>query len=380
MTVVQSHFKIEYTQKELLQTAARAALETALNVQPYERVLIMSNPDGDLPLIATALYNATLELLAHPVVLFQPARSRVDLSDPATIAAIASEPDVLFTVTRESLGNDPIGLKTPYRLGTQSLNHIFYYLIASKRARGAWSPSADIDTFCRTVPIDYPLMWLRAKRLKHLFDVAIAVHITTPAGTDLHIDLFERPGMLDDGDYRFAGTGGNIPAGEVFTVPNRESHGVAVIDGSAALLGGTLRVVEPIRLTFTEGKLVRIEGGQEAEAFRATMSEMTAATECQIEKGVISPKQARDYMDNAVNLAELGIGLNPAAMIVGNMTEDEKVLDTCHIAVGDDCYGYAPAVAHLDLIMKSPSFEFTLRDGRSLPVDPLNPPEVDGTD
>ncbi len=380
MTVVHSQFKLAFDRADALRLASRAALETALNVQPNERVLIMSNPDGDLPLIATALYNAALDLLAHPVVLFQPARSRVDLADPATIAAIASEPEVLFTVTRESLGNDPIGLKTPYRLGSQSLNHIFYYLIASKKARGAWSPSADIDTFCRTVPIDYPLMWQRAKRLKALFDAAVSARITTPAGTDLHVDLFERPGMLDDGDYRFAGTGGNIPAGEVFTVPNRDSHGIAVIDGSAALLGGTLRVSEPIRLTFSEGKLTRIEGGADAEAFRETMAEMRSATELQIEKGVISPKQAHDYMDNAMNLAELGIGLNPAATIVGNMTEDEKVLDTCHIAVGDDCYGYAPAVAHLDLIMKSPSYEFKLRDGRCLNVNPLDPPEVGSSD
>ena len=79
MTVVHSQFKLAFDRADLLQRASRAALETALNVQPNERVLIMSNPDGDLPLIATALYNAALDLLTRLAqVATEPVESRAD--------------------------------------------------------------------------------------------------------------------------------------------------------------------------------------------------------------------------------------------------------------------------------------------------------------
>ena len=356
--------------------AAHAALETALNIQPGERILIMANPDLRIPDIAYAVYNAALDLEATPVLLFQSARSRVDLAEPATLAAISSQPEVLFTITRESLGNDPAGLQAPYVLGSQTFNHIFYYLIASRKARGAWCPAADAGTFCRAVPVDYPLMWSRAKRLKKIFDQAVAFHVTTPAGTDLYIDVSGREGMLDDGDYRRAGTGGNLPAGEVFTVPTRGSHGTAVINGSASLLGGTLKVKKPFALTIENGRVTKIEGGRDAEIFQKTLDDAVQATHDQIERGWISPQNAASYLNNCMNLAEFGIGLNPAATIIGNMTEDEKVLNTCHIAVGDDCYGYAPAVTHLDLIMMNPVYEAILPGNTSIPLDPLNPPVV----
>jgi aminopeptidase len=300
----------------------------------------------------------------------------VDFAEAATMAAIGSQPEVLFTITRESLGNDPAGLKTPYRLGNLSFNHLFYFLIASHKARGAWCPAADADTFSRTVPIDYPLMWSRAKRLKNVFDKAKTIHITTPAGTDLLIDLRERDGMLDDGDYRTAGTGGNLPAGEVFAVPNTGSRGVAVIDGSAAVLDGTLRVKKPFAIQIDKGKVVDVRGGKEADLFRKTLDDMQAATRDQIEKGLISQENGPDFLANCRNLAEFGIGLNPAATIVGNMTEDEKVLNTCHIAIGDDCYGYAPAVAHLDVIMMNPELTVVFDAGITKKLDPLNPPEI----
>lgn len=377
MTLVRTTFSINYDSAAALKRAATEALKTALNVQPNERVLIMTNPDSNLPMIAQAVYNAALELNASPVLLIQSARSRLDLAEKATLGAIASEPDVMFTITRESLGNDPNGLRQPYCLGSLTFNHIFYYLIASGKSRGAWCPSADIDIFCRTVAIDYQEMWRRSKRLKKIFDMSDSIHVKTPAGSDLTITLNGREGMLDDGDYRNPGTGGNLPAGEVFTVPTRNSHGIAVIDGSAGLAGGTVRVSTPFRLNIEKGKIVSVEGSSEARAFQKTLETMRDITERQITEGVISEGQAEIYRSNVNSLAEFGIGLNPAATLSGNMTEDEKAFNTCHIAVGDDCYGIAPAVDHFDMIMLNPEIEFLLDDGRRIIVDPFDPPEIE---
>jgi len=370
MAITNIPFTIQHNRAQEICSAALIALKIALNLQPGERILIMANPDGDLPVIAQSIYNAALELGASPTLLFQPARSRVDFAEQATLAAISTEPEVMFSITRESLGNDPRGLTDPYKKGALTFNHIFYYLIATKRARGAWCPAADLDTFCRTVPVNYEKMWEKAKHLNALFDQADSIHVTTPAGTDLHLDMTDVQGMLDDGDYRYAGTGGNLPAGEVFCVPARNSYGIAVIDGTASLLNGTLVPDKPFEIRIEQGQVLVIEGGEEARRFEATINEMKQATEQQINNGIISESQADNYRRNCVNLAEFGIGLNDSAKIIGNMTEDEKVLNTCHIAIGDDCYGKAPAVAHLDCIMKNPTIEIHLENGETKIIKP----------
>ncbi|MCD4653785.1 aminopeptidase [bacterium] len=366
-------FKIQHPRKEEICAAALTALKIALNLQSSERILIMANPDGDLPVIAQSVYNSALELGASPTLLFQPARSRVDFAEQATLAAISTEPEVMFSITRESLGNDPRGLTDPYKKGALTFNHIFYYLIATQRARGAWCPSADLDTFCRSVPVDYEKMWAKAKKLNNLFDNAESIHVTTPAGTDLHLDMEDVQGMLDDGDYRYPGTGGNLPAGEVFCIPARNSYGIAVIDGTASLLDGTLVPQNPFEIRIEQGQVIIIEGGEEADQFKATIEKMKLATEQQISDGIISLGQAGNYRRNCIHLAEFGVGLNESAKIIGNMTEDEKVLNTCHIAIGDDCYGKAPAVAHLDCIMKNPTIKIHLNNGETIIIKPSGP-------
>lgn len=371
MTVANVPFSISHQRREEIYKAALTALNVALNLKPGERILIMANPDGDLPMIAQSVYNAAMELGASPTLLFQPARSRVDFAEEATLAAISTEPEVMFSVTRESLGNDPRGLTDPYKKGSLTFNHIFYYLIATQRARGAWCPTANLDTFCRAVPIDYETMWSKARHLNKLFDHAESIHVTTPAGTDLTLDMEDVQGMLDDGDYRLPGSGGNLPAGEVFCIPARNSFGIAVIDGPASLLNGILIPEKPFELRIEQGQIVVIEGGREADVFRSSVEEMKRATEHQIQNGIISFTHADNYRRNCMNLAEFGIGLNESARLTGNMTEDEKVLNTCHIAVGDDCYGKAPAVAHLDCIMKNPTIEILLDDGDTHVIKPV---------
>ena len=58
----------------------------------------------------------------------------------------------------------------------------------------------------------------------------------------------------------------------------------------------------------------------------------------------------------AYKVAELGIGLNAKAMITGNILEDEKVIGTSHVAVGNNTSfgGTNDVQLHLDGVISKP--------------------------
>ena len=60
---------------------------------------------------------------------------------------------------------------------------------------------------------------------------------------------------------------------------------------------------------------------------------------------------------NANIIAEFAIGTNPKAKIIGNILEDEKVLQTCHFAFGSNTTfgGNNQSNIHLDGIIDKPT-------------------------
>ncbi|MFA6366017.1 MAG: hypothetical protein WCX13_02370, partial [Candidatus Hydrogenedentales bacterium] len=74
------------------------------------------------------------------------------------------------------------------------------------------------------------------------------------------------------------------------------------------------------------------------------------------------------YATNARHIGELGIGLNVEASITGNMLEDEKVYGTCHFAIGSNYDEDAPAMIHLDGLVKRPTITALMPGGREIIV------------
>jgi aminopeptidase len=153
------------------------------------------------------------------------------------------------------------------------------------------------------------------------------VHVTCPLGTDLRLRIEGRPVHLDtDG----------IPRGEVYVAPLEDSaEGVAFVE--KAFIKG--RVVEHLRLTFSQGRVMRAQALDSGAV--DSFWELLAASS--------GDKDA---------IAEFAIGLNPGVTEpVGDVALDEKIGGSVHIAIGmnDHFGGRNRSNLHLDLVIMRPT-------------------------
>ncbi|MCK4718431.1 MAG: aminopeptidase, partial [Thermoplasmata archaeon] len=317
-----------------LKEAARVAVEDVMGVKEGEEIVIVTNPDKDVRLISEAVYDACMAAKGKPVLVVQPMKTQMDFADPAVIGAIAKEPAIVISLSKEKLGKDAASMKKPIMAGEKKYNHVFNYLMGENKMRSFWSPGVDLRMFMETVPIDYEQLRKDCANTCELLDWADEVHVTAPGGTDLLIGVQGRKAKRDDGNFQKPGAGGNLPCGEAFISPALgSSKGVIAYDGSISSDKGEIMIEEPIVCTVEDNRVVKIEGKDEAEQLLDTITRGEEKPDEMAKNGDLSQEDAKDYRHNARNLGELGIGLNRAANIVGNMLEDEKVYTTCHIAI-----------------------------------------------
>ncbi|MCL2880733.1 MAG: peptidase M17, partial [Treponema sp.] len=249
-----------------LRDAARIAIEVSLKVKSGERLLIIANPEPDSAAISGALYDASLRAGASPALIFQPRKSQLDFAEPAVISAIGSRPDIIVSISADKMGKDPRGIASPFEYEGVKYDSIFHLLLnGEKCCRSFWSPSVTIDSFLRTIPIDYSELTRRCAAIREVLDLAAAVYVTAPGGTDITIGLLNRKAKSDDGDFSRPGGGGNLPAGETFISPvNGTARGRICFDGSMSVSQGTILIREPIRCLVENGFVTDITGGSEA--------------------------------------------------------------------------------------------------------------------
>lgn len=345
-------------------TPAEVVVQEVVAVKKGERVLIIANPETSE--IAQDLFEASLKAGALPTLMFQPDKTSFDNANPEVLAAIASEPEVCFSISNIKLGKDPKGNANPYKTEDgQEFSHIFDYLLDGKKTmRGAWTPGITVDMMNRTAGIDYGELQARCKRLDELFKNAVSVHVTAPGGTDLQVPVSGRKLMFDDGDFTKPGTGGNIPAGEVFISPIVGGcEGVIVYDGSMTFSDGDSILETPITCKVSKGFVTDVTGGAEARRLLKTITEAELRAIIYEKEKKLPEGQGSVYKKNARNIGELGIGLNPACRVTGNMLEDEKAFHTCHFAIGENYDNDAPSLIHLDGVVREPTITLTYDDG-----------------
>jgi leucyl aminopeptidase (aminopeptidase T) len=355
----------------LLEQAAAVAVKEVLGIRKGERVTIVTNPVPDVDSISRALFRQVEAVGGVPLLIIQPVKGQLDFADEAVLSALHSEPEVVLSISHDKLGKDANALTTPIRVkkrGKRSYrkySHVFDYLLNEKRSRSFWSPSVTLDMFVRTVPIDYGLLQERAGRLGYSLSRAEEVHIMAPGGSDLTVGLRGRRSRKDDGNFKRPGSGGNVPCGEVFISPELgTSSGMLAFDGSISSDRGVILIDRPINCTVEDGLVAKVSGGGEARKLRGTLDRSEKKAREMEAEGKLPSGQGEVYAMNTRNLGELGIGLNPAAKIVGNMLEDEKAFKTCHLALGANYDDDAPALTHLDGLVKEPTITVRYPSGR----------------
>ena len=289
--------------------------------------------------LSGAYYLAAEQLKLDAKLILQDVKTRGDVSDEAVINNLSDlkSGNVIILNMSDKLGNIK-ELGKSFRRWAAKKNHRF----VSAMSLGDLATS-NIDLILKAMDVNYKPFQAQHEEIRQRMEKAREIHITTPAGTDLYYDKNGIKAIAADGNYTLPGTGGNLPAGEVYSAPNgKRIEGKVVIDGSSRTHEHTILIKKPIELTIEDGNIVEIKGEEEAKELENTL------------------KWAASVAKNPGNLrriCELGIGLNPNASIIGAMIVDDKTLGTAHIGIGSNYWfgGNIYAIIHLDQVFKNPT-------------------------
>lgn len=290
---------------------ARTAVNTCMGVKKGEVVLILTDTEKEA--IGEALFEVSKEARAEAVIVKMLPRTRHGEEPPKAIADLMRSAEVIIAPTQYSVTH------------TQ----------ARKRANRA---GARIATMPGIMPkmmssggmtADFKEVEKGVKKLAKILEGSKTVRITTEIGTDLEVSVEGRKWYKDTGICHKKGEFINLPAGEVFIAPKEgTANGRLIIDGAFWEI-----LENPVTIEVKKGYAKRIIGTKEIA------------------------KQISRRGKEGRNIAEVGIGMNPKAKIIGNVLEDEKVMGTVHVALGDNSTfgGRCKAGIHIDGIIKRPT-------------------------
>lgn len=297
---------------------AQTLVESCAAVKPGERLLVVTDVGRPFA-VAEALAVAGEHAGAIvSTIIMQPVPTGQEPSDPVRGAML--EADVILAPVTGSLFHT-----TAARLAVEAGGRLISITEATEELLTSGGCLADFDATAPT-----------AEKVRQALSGASQLQVTAPGGTDLTMSLASREGMTVTGIARDSGIRTAWPDIEAFIAPvEGTAAGVLVVDASASNLG---LVRSPIRMEVSNGRVVSIEGGSQAREVERSL----AAT----------------AHDGSYAIAEFGIGLNPAALVRGQIVEDEGVYGTAHVALGSNTNfvgGTNWAPIHFDYVFLEPT-------------------------
>lgn len=295
-----------------LEKAAVNVLKNCMNVKKNEKVLIIT--DSKLIKIGKVFLDKAEKIAESADLIKIPVPEVSGTEPPKKTAKLMLNYDVILGITFRSISH------TKARKNANN-----------KGGRIATMPGITGYIVKRTLTADYKRIKEKNKDLIKKLKKGSKVRVKTKKGTDISLKIFNKKWFHDSGVYTKSKDFGNLPAGEIGFMPAKgKSKGVFVVDGS---IGGLGKVDKPVKIFVKDGFAVKIKGGKAAKKLEKQLKN----------------KRYR-------NIAEFAFGTNPKAKITGVTLEDEKVLGTVHIALGNNkSYGGTVGVPfHVDCIIKKP--------------------------
>jgi aminopeptidase len=184
------------------------------------------------------------------------------------------------------------------------------------------STEAFEDFYFDVCTLDYAQMSTAMDPLKHLMDATDRVQLAAP-GTDLEFSIRDIPAVLCDGHR-------NLPDGEVFTAPVRDSINGSIQYNTPTIYQGVSH--DNVRLVFKDGKIIESDSSQ-AEHL----------------------KKVLDTDSGSRYVGEFAIGFHPQIrQPMKDILFDEKIAGSLHLTPGQ-CYEEASngneSQIHWDLVL-----------------------------
>ena len=283
-------------------------LKTNLNIKKDDKVLIISDSRTD-PDALKFLFQLSKEIGIQPKEV-QVSIKKTSIEPPESVIELMLRSDFIFLVTSKSLTHSSAVRRAA--IGGAAVISMPRVSLEMLRQGGI---RADPDEIV-----------LIAEDILSQISRADELLIKTELGTNLLLDLSGSRWFVDSGKIG-RGQIGNLPGGEVFISP-KNANGIVICDVSLNPIG---RLTKPIEFIFKNG-------------------ECTWLSSSNLKKYIDS------FGSQARNFAEFAIGINPLAVISGNILEDEKVWGTAHFALGNNLgFGGSCDVSfHMDCVFSDP--------------------------
>ncbi len=314
-----------------LHDAAQNTISACMAVKPGESVLVVC--DRPQQTIGRALWTAAVDAGADAMLMEILPRANHGQEPPEAVAGAMKNVDVLLCPTSCSLTH------TDARRAATAAG-----------VRTATLPGITEDCMTRTLMADYEAIAKRSVQTAKILSAGQRVRLSSPAGTQLEFSIEGRTALADTGLVHNPGDMSNLPAGEAYLAPIEGSaEGRIVFQAAVAGLGKLGE--ETIEVQVSGGLAEFFSGGAAAARLDALLA---------------------PHGEQGRNLAELGIGTNDRAIVTGMILEDEKILGTVHLALGDNqsMGGVVAVPIHLDGLVLEPSLwvdeKQIMRDGELL--------------
>ena len=301
--------------------SADLIIRRLLDVKPGEQVALVCDPHTEMSM-AYALAGVVESVGGEYTILVMPTRGtdrKNELTPPIERALEAA--DCLIGLTGSC--------------GAPTYAKAVKHLFEQKRLRAISMVMRSLDNFTEGgARADYDVLYADGERLAGVWRTAERIRVTTPAGTDITAPIAGEEVFIECGFATEPGQEAAFPDGEVSQMPRKgTAEGVIVVDGPIAHVGVP---DEPITLRVTAGRVTSVEGSSPQ---------------------AVELRRIIEQVPDADNIAEIGIGLNPACRRNGDFEEEKKARGLVHIAIGDNVFygGAVECAVHMDMVQYAPT-------------------------